>query len=262
MFYAILSCILLFDRKPYHHHVFMSSAGKVATGVYEAANEVTSYFGLKQINEDLQQRNAALESELLALKQRMQVFEERYASDTISMPLPLRQFDFILGTVINNSVVHPYNYLTVNKGRIAGVEPEMGVVDQNGVIGIVDIVSDGYCRIISLLNPNFRVSCKVKGNIAVGSLVWDGKSPRTAILEELPRHTVFENGDTVVTSGYSTVFPEGIPVGVIIDTEHTVDDNFYTLRIRLLSDFSNLSKVMIVRNNLKDEIKAIESKHD
>ncbi len=134
----------------------------------------------------------------------------------------------------------------------------MGVVDQNGVVGIVNLVSDKYARIISLLNPNFRLSCKLKGSDVFGSLVWDGRSPDQALLEELPKHTVFQPGDTIVTSGYSAVFPEGIPVGTVISSDKGADDNFFTLRVNLLTDFSRLSTVRLIANDDIDEISEIE----
>lgn len=249
---------MLFESNPFHHHAFMSTAGKAATGVYELANNVTSYFGLRDINEDLQRQTAELQSEVIALREQITRYEEIYHGDTMTVVEPLRRFDFKIARVINNSVSHPHNYLTVDKGSNDGLKPEMGVVDQNGVVGIVNIVSPGYARVISLLNPHLRLSCKVKGNDAFGSLVWDGRSPREAILEELPRHTVYNIGDTIITSGYSAVFPEGIPVGIVIGNEKTIDDNFFTLRVELLTDFSRLSNVRIITNADIDEIKEVE----
>lgn len=257
-FYAVVSCTLLFDRNPFHHHVFLSTAGKAATSVYELANNVTSYFGLRDINEDLQRQTAELQAEVVALRERIIRYEELYHGDTMNLIEPLRRFDFKIARVINNSVSRPHNYITIDKGTLDSIRPEMGVVDQNGVVGIVNIVSPHYARVISLLNPHLRLSCKVKGNDAFGSLVWDGKSPREAILEELPRHTVYNMGDTIITSGYSAVFPEGIPVGIVTGNEKTIDDNFFTLRVRLLTDFSRLSNVRVITNADIDEIREVE----
>ena len=141
-----------------------------------------------------------------------------------------------------------------------GITSEMGVIDQNGVVGIVNVVGENSARIISLLNPNLRLSCKVKGSDFFGSLVWDGKSPYYAILEEMPRHVKFETGDTIVTSGYSAVFPEGITVGVIDEQLNTGGDNFYSLRIKLLTDFTQLSTVRVIKNNMKDELNKLNTK--
>lgn len=257
--YVVISCTLLFNNNPYQRHVYMTSASRVSATVYDAAHSVTGYFHLRSINDDLQRRNAQLESEVIALRLKVDALELEASADSLEVVEPLKMYDFILAPVINNSITHPYNYITIAKGEADGVKPEMGVVDQNGVVGVVNVTGNRYSRIISLLNPDFRLSCKLKGSDVFGSLVWDGKSPREALLEELPKHTVFEPGDTIITSGYSAVFPEGIPVGIVKGNEHNTDDNFFTLRVELLTDFSKLSTVRLVVSNDRDEIKKIES---
>lgn len=258
----IVGCVLLFNRNPYQHHLYLTSAGHIASAVYSATNNVTGYFHLRDINEDLQQRNASLELEVLTLKQRLREAAEAIYGDTMTVDSSLTNYKFIIAHVINNSVARPRNYITIEKGANDGVQPEMGVVDQNGVVGIVNVVGPHTARIISILNPDLRLSCKVKGSDAFGSLVWNGKSPDEALLEELPRHVVFNVGDTIVTSGYSVVFPEGIPVGTVITQDKDDDDNFYTLHVRLLTDFTTLSTVRVIENAFRDEIKSIENDTD
>ena len=260
VFYVVVGCWMLFQNNPYQHHVFLTSANEVSASVYRFTNNVTSYFSLRDINEDLNRRNADLQLEVIALRERLRTINEAagldssdYAADT------LRHFDLRIAHVINNSVSHPYNYITINKGALDGIRPEMGVVDQNGVVGVVNIVGDHTSRIISLLNTHFRLSCKVKGSDGFGSLVWDGRDPAHALLEELPRHTVFQPGDTVITSGYSGMFPEGIPVGIVMPDKTDNNENFFTLKIRLLTDFSTLSTVQVMFNNLKDELRVVET---
>ncbi len=259
MVYVVISCALLFDRNPYQHHVYMTSASAVSGGVYDVANSVTGYFHLRSINDDLQRRNAQLESEVIALRSKVDALELDISADSMTVAEPLKEFDFILAPVINNSITHPYNFITISRGEADGVIPEMGVVDQNGVVGVVNVTGKNYSRIISLLNPDFRLSCKLKGSDVFGSLVWDGRNPREALLEELPKHTVFAPGDTIITSGYSAVFPEGIPVGTVRCNERNSDDNFFTLRVELLTDFSKLSTVRLVVSKNRDQIKAIET---
>lgn len=259
IFYAVLSLGLLFNNNPYQRHVYLTSASEVTGYVYKLRNSVTSYFNLRSINDDLQRQNAELTAEVIALRLQMEKFGMSEYADSLQMAEPLRKYDFILAKVINNSISRPHNYITIDKGRVDGLRPEMGVVDQNGVIGVVEIVGDRFSRIISLLNPDFRLSCKVKGNEIIGSLVWDGKDSRTALVEELPKHTVFSPGDTIVTSGFSAMFPPDIPVATVIERAATNDDNFYTLRVRLLTDFARLSTARIVVNSDLDGIKAIEA---
>lgn len=259
LFYVVVSCILLFKSNPYQHHVYLTSANTVASSVYEVSNQFTGYFNLRTINDDLHRRNAALEAEVAALREQVRRQGEDMLQDSLSRVDSLRHFDFIIATAINNSVVRPYNYITIDKGSADGIAPEMGVMDQNGVVGVVNAVSPHYARVISMLNPNFRLSCKLRGSDAFGSLVWDGKDPRTAILEELPKHTRFTKGDTIVTSGYSAMFPEGIPVGIIQGSTRGEDDNFFTLRIKLLTDFTTLSDVRVISNLNIVEIRSVET---
>lgn len=256
--YVIISCMLLFNNNPYQHYIYLTSANKVSSLVFKTSGMVTSYFHLHDINDDLQRRNASLESEVIWLRKELARRQENVIADSIARDSSLMQFDFILAHVISNSVSRANNYITIEKGKLDSVKPEMGVVDQNGVVGIVNIVGGHSARVISLLNPKMRLSCKVKGREYFGSLVWDGKSPHEALLEEMPRHEKFKKGDTIVTSGYSAVFPEGIPVGTIISHEKEHDDNFYALRIKLFTDFTTLSTVRVIRNNMKDELMAIQ----
>ena len=257
--YVLLSCIMIFRNNPYQQHIYLSSAGAVASTVYDISDNVTSYFHLRGINEDLQHRNAALESEAIALRKEVQALKELQYADTMTVVEPLQPYRFILAHVINNSIYRPYNYITIERGSADGIKPEMGVVDHSGVVGIVNVVSEHYARVISLLNPNFRLSWNLKGSDVFGSLVWDGRSPGEALLEELPKHTVYHKGDTIITSGYSAVFPEGIPVGTVQEAYKGGDDNFFTLRIRLLTDFSQLSTVRVIANDMTDELMFVEN---
>ena len=250
--YVVISTFLLISSAPYQRHIWMSSAGAVASVVYDAANNVTSYFYLKEVNEDLEQRNGQLESEVAALRYKLREMSEKLYADTMEIGELYRPFDFIVASVTNNSVAMPNNYITLNKGYLDGVRPEMGVLDANGVVGIVNKVSDHHAQVISLLNPDFRLSCKVKGSDFFGSMVWTGKEVDETVLEELPKHSVYNVGDTVVTSGFSSVFPEGIPVGTILETLRDDDDNFFRLRIKLFTDFTRLGTVRVAVSKDKE----------
>ena len=257
--YVVLSCLLLFNGDPYRRHLWLTSASAVASGLYDTSNNVTTFFNLREVNDDLNRRNAVLESEVINLREELGRMRLENFTDTMARPDSVEHFDFIVANVINNSIHHPYNYLTVDKGTLDGVRPEMGVIDHSGVVGTISVAGPHYSRVISLLNPNFRLSCKIKGSEHFGSLVWDGDDPSVALLEELPRHTVFTAGDTIVTSGYSAVFPAGLPVGVIVEDHKDHKENFFTLRVKLFADFTRLSNVQIVVNNYRDEILEVEN---
>ena len=156
--YVILSLVLLFKDNPYQQSVYLTSANQVSAAVYKAFNGVTSYFHLRGINESLQERNAALEMELIELRNQMADME-------LLSPDSLRhnvkgQYTFVMAQVISNSIAQPNNYITINRGYLDGISPEMGVIDQNGVVGIVNVAGPHAARVISLLNPHIRLSCK------------------------------------------------------------------------------------------------------
>ena len=253
--YVILSLVLLFKDNPYQQSVYLTSANSVSAAVYKAFNNVTAYFHLRDINESLQERNAALEMELIELRNQMADLALQQP-DSLRQPA-LGQYTFVMAQVISNSIAQPNNYITINRGYLDGVSPEMGVIDQNGVVGIVNVAGPHAARIISLLNPHMRLSCKLKRSGFYGSLVWDGRSPQYAILEELPKHLTYHKGDTIVTSGYSAVFPEGIIVGTIDGLARGMSDSFVSLRIRLTTNFSQLSSVRVITNSMKEQLDAL-----
>lgn len=257
--YVVLSIMLLVGGDPYHRHIYLTSANRVTASVYDFSNNATGYFNLRERNADLNRRNAELQSELLALRERIQLMAEQQCTDTMTLDSGMMPFRFVVANVINNSIARPFNYLTLNKGERDGVRPEMGVIDASGVVGIVSVVGPHSSRVISLLNPHFRLSCKLKRSDSFGSLVWDGRDPEVALLEELPRHTVYSPGDTVVTSGYSAVFPPGLPVGIVLDDDYNDHENFFTLKVKLLSDFTSLNNVQIVVSDISEELKSLEA---
>ena len=183
--YVAISCVLLFGRNPYQRSIYLSSANQVAAAVYDLQSEVTSYFGLREVNRDLQLRNGELEMEVINLKEQLNRYRSSVGKDTIPFDSVLHDYDFAVARVVNNSIAQINNYITIDKGRAEGIEPEMGVVDQNGVVGIINVVGEHHSVAISVLNPKLRLSCKVKGSDYFGSLVWDAVSPRYAVFEEM-----------------------------------------------------------------------------
>ena len=253
--YVLLSCILLTQRDEYHASVLLSSANAVTGTVYRGVVGVTGYFHLRDINRSLQESNAALENEILNLRSQLAEYQA-LVSDTAYVRDEQR-FDYTLASVINNSTRHPRNYITINRGTIDGVNPGMGVVDHNGIVGIVNVAGPHTARVISILNETQHFSVKLKDTPYVGSLSWKGGDPGIAYMEEVPRHATFHIGDTVVTSGFSTTVPYGINVGTVMNRVRMTDDNFYILKIRLSSDFKTLSTVRVITDFYKAELDSL-----
>lgn len=253
--YASISIILLVVNKNYQQSIYLTSANVVTGSVYETWSAVTGYFHLKSINESLQARNAELQNEVLNLSSRLREYQAAL-SDTIPTPTGER-FDYVAAGVVNNNTHHPLNYFTINRGARDGVATGMGVVDQNGVVGIVNVAGPKMARVISLLNEKQHFSVKIKGTTFVGSFWWKGGDPNIGYVEEVPRHATYQIGDTIVTSGYSTAFPEGIPVGVIVSKVNARDNSFFTFRIRLASDFRTINAVRVIKDIYKAEIDSL-----
>ena len=256
-FYVLISCILLVKTSNDHYSVYLSSANAIGGTIYRTTSEISNYFNLVQVNQSLQESNAKLENEVLNLRQQLSQYEV-YAQDSTQSEINKR-FDYIGASVINNSTRHPRNHFTIDRGAADGIVPGMGVVNQSGVVGIVDVTGNHTARVISLLNQNQHFSVKVKGSPYVGSLTWRGEDPSVAYMEEVPRHAKFHIGDTIVTSGYSTTFPEGIDIGTVMGKIKTNDDTFLVLKIHLASDFNMLGTVRVIKDALKNELDSINN---
>ncbi|MCM1366413.1 MAG: rod shape-determining protein MreC [Prevotella sp.] len=255
-FYVVVSCTLLFRNNAYQQSVYLTSANVVSSSLYGVRSDITSYIGLRKTNEDLQAGNAALVNRVLALELELKKYKA-LAGDTGSID-GVSRFDYVLASVLNNSTRHPRNYFNIDKGYADGVKPGMGVMDHNGVVGIVNVCGKNTSRVISLLNVTQHFSAKLKDTPFVGSLSWRGSDPSVAYFDEIPKHAKYRIGETVVTSGYSTTFPEGMPVGTVIGQVKGLDDNYITLKIRLASDFQNLSAVRVIKDSMKPQLDKLQ----
>ena len=170
-----------------------------------------------------------------------------------------QQYKYITAKVINNSINHRNNYLTLNRGSLQGVKPEMGVITSKGIVGIVKQVSEHYCTVMSFLHKDTRISGMIKRNKFFGSLVWDGVDPAIATLNEIDKTVPVQKGDTIITTAYSAIFPAGIMLGTVVEAKLNPGSNFHQIRVRLSTRFDNLSYVNIVDNLMKNEQRELES---
>ena len=254
-----VSFLLLFSFNNYQHSRFFTSANAFVGKIYEATRAVTGYFDLQRQNEVLMERNIWLEQQLLLADKRLKEMEE---ANTTSWPAETTttMFQSYKAGVIKNSLNRADNYITLNQGSLAGIKPDMGVIGPNGVVGIVYKTSPHYSLVISLLSSKSNLSCKIAGNEYFGFLQWEGNDSRYAYLKDLPRHAEFSIGDTIVTSGFSTVFPQGMMVGVIEEANDTNDGLSFLLKIKLATDFGKLRNVHVLAREGIEEQKLLEEK--
>ena len=254
-----VSFLLLFSFNNYQHSRFFTSANAFVGKIYEVTRAVTGYFDLQRQNEVLMERNIWLEQQLLLADKRLKEMEE---ANTTSWPAETTttMFQSYKAGVIKNSLNRADNYITLNQGSLAGIKPDMGVIGPNGVVGIVYKTSPHYSLVISLLSSKSNLSCKIAGNEYFGFLQWEGDDSRYAYLKDLPRHAEFAIGDTIVTSGFSTVFPQGMMVGVIEEANDTNDGLSFLLKIKLATDFGKLRNVLVLAREGIEEQKLLEEK--
>ena len=249
----VISFVLLFRFNNYQGSVFFTSANRLSGAVYDAVNHITRYFSLADINSDLTRRNVELEIELERLTEQLQ----RYTRDTTSLDKlrqeSLKGYRLFSARVTNNSVTHPNNFITIDKGRNDGIRPEMGVVCGNGVVGIIYLTGANHSIVLPVLNSQSNISCKIKRTSYFGILKWEGGSSQYAYVKDMPRHSEFTLGDTIVTSGYSAVFPAGIPVGIIDDMKDSQDGLSYLLKFKLFTDFAKLNDVQVISSTTGTE---------
>ena len=256
MFLALeaFSLVLIVSFNNYQRVSFFNSSNNFAGAVYEKFSSFDDYFSLGRTNAKLAADNASLRKQL-ALRI---VQQEKYPvtrPDTVQAPA----YVFTSAKVINNSVNKQFNYITLNKGSRQGIKPDMGIIDADGVVGVITNVSPNYSTGLSLLNKRLSIPAKITKNNYFGSLVWDGEHYNTADLKEIPFHIIVNIGDTVVTSGYSTVFPDGIMIGTIKKFNVESGTNFYNIKVELSTNFKTLKFVEVVQNNKRDELIKLES---
>ncbi|MFZ4412041.1 MAG: rod shape-determining protein MreC [Bacteroidales bacterium] len=254
----MIAFIMIANNSYYHGARMLNTANQLTGNVYQTYNDVFDYFYLKQNNRILAEENAKLRAKI----------ENSYVKFTSSEimvhdTLYKQQFEYIDAKVISNSTGKRNNYLMLNKGYNQGIRNNMAVVNSTGIVGIVNGVSGNFSSVMSLLHAETKISAKLKNNNATGSVTWEGGSYKKGILTDIPSHIRILTGDTVITSGFSLDFPEGIMIGTIAEYKLTPGDNFYKIKINYSTDFNKLDYVYVVKNMFKDEqLKLKESQHE
>ena len=255
LFLEGISLVLIVCFNNYQRATVFTSANSVAGNVYSVITDVGSYFSLKDENKVLVEHNKELLNDIQQLKDRLREYEDSAATANISHTAD--GYSYCAAKVVNNSISKVNNYVTIDKGTLQGVRDQMGVFNSQGVIGITYTSSENFTVVLPLLNSRSILSCKVKGN-TLCTLKWDGKDTRHSYLIDLPRYELFEKGDTVFTSGFSSIFPAGIPVGKIDRLEDSADGQSYRANVELFVDFADIDNVFIVGHKNRKEQENLE----
>ncbi len=237
-----ISVTLLLQNNSYQSNKLIKFSTQYTSAIYDYQNSFSDYLALKEKNDYLATENA----KLYTLLQKNEHFSD-------STYLPKKKFNYIASKVINNSVKKRNNFITLNKGTKHGIKNGMGVITNQGVIGIIHSTSKNYSLVISLLHHKSATGIFLKKNRHTGILKWKGFDYRTATISDLPIHVPLNIGDTIISNSYSNIYPEGINIGTIADFRKNKDDGFYTINIKLIEDFNSLKYVYVVHSSQSHE---------
>ncbi len=235
---------MFINNNKYPKSVFFSSSNGIVAHIYYVSSYVSEFLNLRSENQNLSEENADLKNQITNLENKLALIDF-HNIDTSYYINPEKEYKYIPAKIINNTTNQFRNFITINKGEIDGIHPDMGVVNSEGVVGIVKAVSSRFSTVISVLNPMIQINSKITRNNQHGPLIWNGEDYRYANLGDIPRHVDLYIGDTIVTSGLTSTFPENIPIGVIENFTINEGDAFYNIKVKLAVDFRSISNVNV-----------------
>lgn len=251
----IISFSLIVMHNSYQRTVFSGYAASFFGSISAVVTDIDDYFYLKVTNEKLVAENTNLRSQIEELKKALPSKDR----DSLWIKNDSIDIDYVFRTaeMINSGFNKTKNYITINKGQADGIRAEMAVCSSEGVVGVVERASKHYAKVIPLINTNLRVSAKIKKNGYYGSLQWDGDDYRYSYLNDIPFHVNAEVGDTIVTSGFSTIFPEGKLIG-FVESVNKETANFLSIKVKLATDFKRISDIYVIAYTKKQEQQQLE----
>jgi len=262
LFLEIVSLAMIVQNQGYQKSIYLSSSNSVVSGMYEWSNGVVEFFKLRAANDNLSEENTALKNQVIKLQNQLTTLKPE-TKDSVHFRIPPEmEYQFISAKVISCTTNKLQNYITLNKGSIDGIKSDMGVVSDEGVVGIIKNVSRRFSVVIPILNPKIEISCKFKRNNYSGGLMWSGEDYRYANLTDIARHVEFSHGDTLITSGLTSTFPEGIPVGIIEEFKIKESDPYYKIKVKLAVNFRTLSHVKVINYLNYNEQRSLEKKSE
>ena len=255
----IICFVLLFSYNSFQGSVYLSTANEVTARLLNGNDKMTTYFGLADKNRILAEQNAQLQQRILELEMK----NVYYRLDSLSEAETIKRihrsgYNITPAQIIDKSINKMDNYFTIDRGTADGVAPDMGVMGVDGVVGVVYKCTEHYSLVMPLLNSYSSISCKVLGSKDFGYLQWSGGDSRYAMLYDVPRYSNVAEGDTIVTSGNSSYFPEGVMVGTVVEAYPSVDGLYMTLKLQLSTPFSQLEHAFVVRKMDAEELAALQ----
>ena len=247
--FEILAFVLIVNYNKSQKEIWSHSSNLLTGSIYKRLENVEDYFDLRSQNDSLVQANAKLIETIInyRIESKDNAFQEFENTDS------LRNYQIIPVRICSKTLNLRNNYFTLCKGSTSGIEIGMGVISDNGIVGIVKAVSSEFATVQLIINSQSRISAKVSSNNYPGTLVWNNSDPRVLNLEEVPKHASIQIGDSISTSGYSVSFPPDVLIGTIQDFSAAKAGNNYTINVDLNNDLAALEFVYVVKFSYLEE---------
>ena len=262
VFFLVLQIIalsFLFRYNRFHEAAFLNVSSEITGRINERYNGIEYYFQLKKTNESLVRENLYLRQQLKTNYEAPDSLQ-RLIHDTIKVDTgrSIIKYRILEAKVVNNSIGSQTNYLTIHRGSAQGIRPNMGVTGPQGIVGSVVNVSENFSTVMSMLHRQFKVVARLKHGNETGTIDWDGVSPLFVTLRNIPKSAVVNKGDTVITTQISSLFPADLMIGTVFDIVPDATTNFYNLKIKPATNFSNIEYVYVIDNLQYDEQRRLE----
>ena len=256
LFLQALALTLTFNSRSYQRASFYNSSSKVAGNLLNTYQEYSLYLDLDEQNDRLSQENARLRS--LVKGSYLPIYS---TYNTVEDTVYSIRYQYTSARILNSSYLKTRNFITLDRGKKHGVEPDMGVIGPDGAVGVIKDVSEHFSIALPIINPDMPISGTLKESGHYGPISWNSKDYRFVTLSDIPRQEIIQPGDSVITYGKSLIYPPGILIGTVESYKMQQDQNFYSVNVRLSSDFSSLQHVYIVKDKMKIELKTLEAKN-
>lgn len=259
-----IALLLIIRQNNHQRQILGDTILEFSAGIQERRNNALSYFYLREVNQSLMDENQELKDQMADLQQSLGELERTYALDSIPDALLGKNpasspYRYVVCRVLKSTSAKNYNYITLDKGRNAGITEDMGVLSPNGIAGRVIKVTDEYALVLSAINVSFKLSVQTLEKENVGVFEWQGGDPLYGTLNYIPTDLMIKEGDTIVTSGYSQIFPPNYFVGTVVEVGTQKPSGFYEVSLRLGTNFRKLDYLYVLINDQKAALDSLET---
>ena len=262
IFLQMLCILLITKNRNFQSTHIINSSNTISAEAFQAVSNTKEYLSLKEENLKLAKQNAGLLNIIRSHSYELIQTASLQKNDTLYK----QKYIYTNAKVINNSTNLRSNYLTLNIGSAQGITHDMAIINSEGIVGVINNVSKNFSSALSILHKDVKVNCMLKKDGSYGPLSWEKDDDyTTATITDIPIHAKIKNGDTIVTSALSSIFPEGINVGTVKSFERKSGDAFYTVKVNLSTSYKKLNHVYVIKNVFKAEQDSLElksQKHD